>query len=105
VAAIDRSHGKQTSVIVCDPSILEGEPTVGGTRIPVRSIVLVARELGGVDGARRAYPQLDVRAVQDALAYYEAHRPEVDRYIEENARTTEWPRLRSISTNASTSPG
>ena len=85
MAAIDRSHGKQKSVIACDPAILEGEPTVRGTRIPVRSIVLAAREFGGPDGARRAYPQMDIRAIQSALAYYEAHRPEVDRYIEENA--------------------
>lgn len=85
MAATDRSHGKQMSVIVCDPSILKGEPTVRGTRIPVRSIVLAAREFGGADGVRRAYPQLDVGAVQDALAYYDAHRPEMDGYIEENA--------------------
>ena len=85
MAAVDRPHRKQKSVIVCDPAVLEGEPTVRGTRIPVRSVVLAAREFGGVDGARRAYPQLDVRAVKDALAYYEAHRPDVDRYIQENA--------------------
>ena len=84
MAAVDRSHSKPKSKIVRDPAILEGEPVVRGTRIPVRSIVLAAREFGGVAGARRAYPQLGITAVQEVLTYYDAHRPEVDRYIEEN---------------------
>jgi uncharacterized protein (DUF433 family) len=71
--------------IVRDAQILSGEPVVRGTRIPVRSIVLAAREYGGKAGAQKAYPHLEIRAIEAALAYYERHRVEIDWYIDENS--------------------
>ena len=75
----------EEAAIVCDPAVLGGEPTVQGTRISVRSVVLAAQEYGGVEGARRAYPQLERQVIQQALRYYQAHRAEIERYIEANA--------------------
>lgn len=65
------------------PGVLGGRACVQGTRIPVASIVLVERELGGVDGVRHEYPQLSAEDVADALAYYIEHRTEVDAFIAE----------------------
>jgi uncharacterized protein (DUF433 family) len=80
-----RAATEGTVHVVRRPDVLGGEPTVQGTRISVRSIVLAAREYGGAAGALEAYPQLDPQAVRDALAFYAAHREEIDRAIQENA--------------------
>jgi len=79
-----RRTRRRTSHIARDDAILGGEPIVRGTRIAVRSVVLAAREYGGVSGALRAYPHLIREAAQDALWFYEAHRDEIERYIAEN---------------------
>jgi uncharacterized protein (DUF433 family) len=73
-----------TARIVRNPRVLGGEPIVGGTRIPVRSIVLVWRESGSVAGVLDAYPQLTSADIRDALAFYEAHTQEIDQYIQAN---------------------
>ena len=70
--------------IVHDPEIVGGEATVRGTRVPVRSIVLMYRLYHDIDRLRRAFPRLDSGAIADALAYYEANRDEIERYIAEN---------------------
>ncbi len=74
------------SRVVRDPHIQGGEPTIKGTRIAVRNVVLAEREWGGVDGVRYEYPHVTAEQVADALAYYLEHRDEIDRYIwEQNA--------------------
>jgi len=70
--------------IVRNPRVLGGEPIVRGTRIPVRSIVLAAREYDGTEGVLTAYPQLTLIDVQDALAFYAAHKAEIDWDIQAN---------------------
>ena len=70
--------------IVRNPRVLGGEPIVRGTRIAVRTVVLAAREYDGVGGVLGAYPQLSATDVHDALRYYDAHRAEIDRYIQAN---------------------
>jgi uncharacterized protein (DUF433 family) len=70
--------------IVRNSRVLGGEPIVRGTRIPVRSIVLAAREYDGAEGARSAYPQLSLVDIQDALAFYDAHTTKIDRHISAN---------------------
>ena len=70
--------------VVRHPGILGGEPVVRGTRISVRSVVLAAREYGAPEGVVEAYPQLTPVEVSDALAFYEAHKAEIDQYIEAN---------------------
>ena len=70
--------------IVRNPQVLGGEPIVRGTRIPVRSVVLAWREYGGLDGVLDAYPQLTPADVRDALAFYDAHTAEIERYLRAN---------------------
>ena len=70
-----------TGCIVRNPRVLGGEPIVRGTRIPVRSIVLAARESGGSDAVRDAYPQSTPADVGEALAFYDGHRTEIDHFI------------------------
>ena len=73
-----------TAHIVRNPRILDGEPTVAGTRVPVRSIVLTQRLYGDLSRVLQAFPMLDRAAVDAALAFYAANREEVDRAIAEN---------------------
>lgn len=70
--------------ITRDPRVLGGEPTIRGTRIPVRSVVLASREYGAPDGVQQAYPQLAVADIQAALTFYDSHKAEIDRYISIN---------------------
>jgi uncharacterized protein (DUF433 family) len=70
--------------VVRDPRILGGEPTVEGTRVPVRPIVLAHRYYGDAEQVCRVHPMLDQAAVDDALAFYAANAEEIDRYIAEN---------------------
>jgi uncharacterized protein (DUF433 family) len=70
--------------IVRDPKILGGEPSLEGTRVPVRSVVLAARYEADLDAVVQAYPMLDRVAVESALAFYRLHRDEIDRHIAEN---------------------
>jgi uncharacterized protein (DUF433 family) len=74
------------SHIVRNPRICGGEPTVVGTRVPVRSIVLQWQHYRDLERVRRAFPRLDAEAIKVALAFYEANREEIDRLIEENER-------------------
>jgi uncharacterized protein (DUF433 family) len=71
--------------VVRNPRILDGEPTLEGTRVPVRTIVEATRLAMTPDEIVDAYPMLDQRAVETALAFYGQHRDEIDRHIFENA--------------------
>jgi uncharacterized protein (DUF433 family) len=73
---------------VHNPHVLGGESIVRGTRISVRSVVLAAREYGAPDGVILAYPRLTLADVHAALAFYEAHRAEIDRHIRANLEET-----------------
>lgn len=70
--------------IVHDPNILNGEPTVAGTRIPVRSVVLMQRIYGDVARIRHALPSLTAGDIAGALQYFREHREEIDGYIRAN---------------------
>ena len=75
--------------IVSDEQVLGGEPTVAGTRVPVRSLVIACgRYAGDVDQIARAY-RLDAEAVRGALTYYQAHREEIDALIRDNELAAE----------------
>lgn len=71
------------SRVVRDPAIQGGEPTVRGTRTTVRSVVLAAREAGGLAGVLYDFPHLSAEDVADALAYYQRHRAELDALLHE----------------------
>lgn len=67
--------------IVRDAAIVGGEPIVRGTRVPVRIIVQMYQHYHDVERLCRAFPRLDAEAIQEALAYYEGHRDEIDSLI------------------------
>jgi uncharacterized protein (DUF433 family) len=69
---------------VRDPTIVGGEPVIDGTRVPVRSIVIVYQLYGDKARVLKAFPHASPADVEEALAYYEANREEIDRDIAEN---------------------
>lgn len=68
-----------------NPAILGEEPTAKGTRVPVRSVVVGYGRHRDIDRVCAAY-SLDAEAVQQALAFYAAHREEIDWHMRENER-------------------
>ena len=55
-----------------------------GTRIPVWVLVLYHRGHQDIERLLEAFPSLDRSAIEEALAYYEANRAEIERSIAEN---------------------
>ena len=84
--AVPRSESMH---IVRDPQICGGEPTVACTRVPVRllsssgSSTMTSIEC-------RAHSPVDIPAINAALAFYAAHREEIDLLIEENELVAHW---------------
>jgi uncharacterized protein (DUF433 family) len=70
--------------IVRNPEILAGEPTIRGTRIAVRNIVVAIRYTPTIEELLEDYPTLSRVAIEEAFAFYDDHRAEIDRYIAEN---------------------
>lgn len=84
--AVDRPYAADVDGaprIVRNPRVLSGEPTIAGTRIPVRSIVISQRRYGDLAHVCAAY-RLDLATVEAALAFYETNREEIDREIRDN---------------------
>ena len=80
--------GSAAKLIVRDPHVQGGEPVIRGTRVPVRSIAL-ARNEDGLDPSEIAKEfNVDIAAVDAALAYYDAHRAEIERIIDRHERAT-----------------
>ncbi|HLH22776.1 MAG TPA: DUF433 domain-containing protein [Chloroflexota bacterium] len=67
--------------IVRDAGILHGEPVIEGTRASVRAVVLALQYEGSLDEVAQHFPHVERSALQEALAFYEAHRAEIDEYI------------------------
>ncbi len=61
-----------------------GEPTIRGTAITVRTIVGCMRLGESIDEILEAYPVLTPAQVYDALAYYYDHTAEIEKYIRDN---------------------
>ncbi len=78
--------GARSQLIVRVPNVQGSEPVIRDTRIPVRSIVLARYEDGLEPNEIAAEFQVDVIAVGSALAYYEAHKVEIDRIIDRHER-------------------
>jgi len=64
--------------------LLNGVPTVRGSRIPVRLIAHLYRAGDSVDDILRSYPHLSAAAVLDALSYYLDYTAEIEREIAAN---------------------
>jgi uncharacterized protein (DUF433 family) len=57
------------SSISIDVDVMEGQPCIAGTRIPVRSVLRAIEHYGSIDGAIQCYPDLTSDQVQDALFF------------------------------------
>lgn len=58
---------------------------MAGTRIPVRTIVQYAQFYNyDLNEMAEVYPSVASADIEEALAYYEANREEIDRHIAEN---------------------
>ncbi len=67
--------------IVNDPGVLHAEPILEGTRIPVRTVVLLMRLYGNVSAVGRELPSLTAQDIDTALAYYDTHPREIEDWI------------------------
>lgn len=85
---MDMSH-RAFPHVVRDPRRVGGEPTIKGTRIPVRSVAVIYRLFQDVDDVCSAFPTASREAICEALEFYGEHQEEIDRYIEENEREAE----------------
>lgn len=64
------------------PGVQGGAPVIAGTRTPVWSIVEYDRVYGSdLNEVARALPHLASEQIVAALAYYQAHRVEIDNEI------------------------
>src|SRR5436309_2132304 len=70
--------------IVRNPDILAGEPTIAGTRIAVRNIIQRKRYTRTIEELYDSFAAISQEEIEEAFAFYEAHRAEIDRYIAEN---------------------
>ncbi len=70
--------------IVRSPEVLGGEPRVVGSRIAVCVIVQTARYSRDTMELYGAHPTITPETIEEALAYYETHREEIDHFIKEN---------------------
>lgn len=71
--------------VVRNPRILGGEPTLEGTRVPVRTVVEATRYIGPIDEIVKGYPMLDRTSVEVALDFYRRNQDEIDWHIGANA--------------------
>ena len=55
--------------ISIDTEVMEGQPCIAGTRIPVRSVLRAIEHYGSIEGAVECYPDLTPEQVQDALFF------------------------------------
>jgi uncharacterized protein (DUF433 family) len=52
-----------------DPDVLDGQPCIAGTRIPVHSILRAIEHYGSLEAAVKCYPHLTIPQVKDALYF------------------------------------
>ena len=57
--------------IACKPDVMQGEPCLKGTRIPAYLIAGIVDD-AGIDAAKRTYPQLTKRQIEQASLYAKA---------------------------------
>lgn len=55
--------------VAMDSDVMEGQPCVTGTRIPVRAVLRAIEQYGSIDGVISCYPHLTKGLVEDALYF------------------------------------
>lgn len=68
---------------------MEGFYTISGTRVSLDSLVHLFREGVSAEGMVESYPALTLEQVHGALAFYLAHRKEIDAYLQHGERVAE----------------
>jgi uncharacterized protein (DUF433 family) len=69
-------------MIVSNPKVRSGRPIIAGTTLRVQDIVIGYLYKGySVDDLVMHYPQVNHAQVHSALAYYYAHKDEIDKHI------------------------
>jgi len=64
-----RNALENSELVDIDYSVLGGTPRIRGTRIPVYTILEAIEHHGDLNGALRAYPQLSIAQVKDAVLF------------------------------------
>jgi len=59
--------------IVSDPTILDGQPCIRGTRLTVKRVLTILSELKTTEAITEGYPQLDEESIRQAIAYAAAN--------------------------------
>ncbi|MGI8690249.1 MAG: DUF433 domain-containing protein [Thermomicrobiales bacterium] len=77
--------------IIKNPRVLHAEPILDGTRIPVRTVVLLMRLYGDIAAVQRELSILTIRDVEAALHYYDAHRDEIEYWIAFDSADSDGP--------------
>lgn len=77
-------HATEHKYVVTDDQILSGEPTIAGTRTPVRAIVEIWRQGVSAEEIPTRLPHLSLAQVFDALSYFSDHQAEIQDYLERN---------------------
>jgi uncharacterized protein (DUF433 family) len=85
-----KAHTKARA-IVSRPDVLSGEPTIAGTRISVRTVVLAKYAFGDVETVQWELPTLSIGDIEAALGYYHEHRDEINVYIAANTESEDIP--------------
>ena len=67
----------------------DGGYWVAGTRVSLDSLVYAFRRGASPETIRRSFPVLTLEEVYGAIAFYLAHEPEVEAYLEESEREFE----------------
>lgn len=69
--------------IVSTPGVCGGKPRIAGSRIKVQHVAIWYHRLGmSPDEIVSSYPQLTLVDVRAALAYYDAHREQIEADIQ-----------------------
>src|ERR1700733_3491105 len=68
LAVFERAARESPSVSL-NPAILDGQPCIVGTRIPVHSVLRAIEHYGSLEAAVTCYPQLTIPQIKDALYF------------------------------------
>lgn len=66
---IFRDAIRRCPTISMHDEIMNGEPCIAGTRIPVRRVLRAMEQYGSIEGATKYYPDLSKEQVKDALYF------------------------------------
>ena len=67
--AVFQRAARESPSVSLNPAILDGQPCITGTRIPVHSVLRAIEHYGSLDAAITCYPQLTIPQVKDALYF------------------------------------